>query len=158
AAGARSPRRRPRRAALGPGARGSDAVRRADAPGGGCPAVSAPARAGAGTGTDPPDARRRRPTTRRGSGMKPVRGGILSTAAIGTRKVIPGMLKSREFEVAAIASRDADRAREAATELGIAKSYGSYEALLADPTIDAVYNPLPNHLHVPWSEAAARAG
>jgi predicted dehydrogenase len=90
--------------------------------------------------------------------MKPVRWGILSTAPIGTRKVIPGMLKSAELEVAAIASRDAGRAEAAAAELGIPKAYGSYEALLADPSIEAIYNPLPNHLHVPWTEAAARAG
>jgi predicted dehydrogenase len=90
--------------------------------------------------------------------MKPVRWGILSTASIATRKVIPGMLKSAELEVAAIASRDAGRAEAAAAELGIPRAYGSYEALLADPSIEAIYNPLPNHLHVPWTEAAARAG
>ncbi|MEP7274758.1 MAG: Gfo/Idh/MocA family oxidoreductase [Betaproteobacteria bacterium] len=89
---------------------------------------------------------------------KRVRWGILSTALIGTARAIPGMLKSREFDVAAIASRDLAKATEAATTLGIPLAYGSYEALLADPSIDAVYNPLPNHLHVPMTLAAARAG
>lgn len=87
-----------------------------------------------------------------------VRWGILSAAAIGVKKVIPAMQKSTELEVVALASRDADRARETALELGISKHYGSYEELLEDPQIDAIYNPLPNHLHVPWSIKAAEAG
>ena len=74
------------------------------------------------------------------------------------KKVIPGMQKSKFCEVAAIASRDLRRAEEAARSLGIAKAYGSYEELLADPQIDAIYNPLPNQLHVPWSIKAAEAG
>jgi predicted dehydrogenase len=90
--------------------------------------------------------------------MTPVRWGILSTALIGTQKVIPGMLKSKTLEVAAIASRDLGRAQAVAAGLGIAKAYGSYEALLADPSIEAIYNPLPNHLHVPLTLAAAQAG
>ncbi len=90
--------------------------------------------------------------------MKPVKWGIISTANIGLEKVIPGMLKSRELEIVAISSRNLKRARQAAMELGIAKSYGSYEEMLADPEIEAVYNPLPNHLHVPLTLAAARAG
>ena len=90
--------------------------------------------------------------------MTPVRWGILSTANIGTKKVIPGMLKSSQLEVAAIASREPDKARKAAADLGIPVAYGSYEALLADPSIEAVYNPLPNHLHVPLTLAAAGAG
>lgn len=90
--------------------------------------------------------------------MKPVKWGIISTAEIGMAKVIPGMLKSRELEVVAISSRNLKRARQAAMDLGIAKSYGSYEEMLADPEIEAVYNPLPNHLHVPLTLAAARAG
>lgn len=90
--------------------------------------------------------------------MKPVKWGIISTADIGMAKVIPGMLKSRELEVVAIASRNLKRAKEAASQLGIPKAYGSYEAMLADPEIEAVYNPLPNHLHVPLTLAAARAG
>jgi predicted dehydrogenase len=87
-----------------------------------------------------------------------IRWGIISTALIGTKKVIPGMQRSQRGTVAAIASRDLARAKAAAAELGIAKAYGSYEELLADPDIDAVYNPLPNNLHVPWAVAAARAG
>ena len=90
--------------------------------------------------------------------MKPVRWGILSTANIGVEKVIPGMLKSKDIEIVAIASRDKRRAAAAAKKLGIAHSYGSYEELLADPTIEAIYNPLPNHLHVPLTLMAAKAG
>jgi predicted dehydrogenase len=90
--------------------------------------------------------------------MKPVKWGIISTANIGVAKVIPGMLKSAELEIVAISSRNLKKAREAAMELGIPKSYGSYEEMLADPEIEAVYNPLPNHLHVPLTLAAARAG
>lgn len=87
-----------------------------------------------------------------------VRWGVLGVAAIATKKVIPGMQKSQRTEVAGIASRDLGRARDAAQRLGIPKAYGSYEELLADPEIDAIYNPLPNHLHVPWTERAAEAG
>ena len=90
--------------------------------------------------------------------MEPVRWGILSTASISTAKVIPAMLKSQHLTVAAIASRGLPRAQEAAATLGIPKAYGSYEALLADPSIEAIYNPLPNHLHVELTLAAARAG
>ncbi|MAG93553.1 MAG: NAD-binding protein [Planctomycetaceae bacterium] len=87
-----------------------------------------------------------------------IRWGVLSTAAIGTQKVLPAMQTSRWCEVAAIASRNVDRAQAAARELGIARAHGSYEELLADETLDAVYNPLPNHLHVPWSIRALEAG
>ena len=87
-----------------------------------------------------------------------VRWGVLSTAAIGVKKVIPGMQRGEWSEVTAIASRDRRRAEEAARTLGIAKAYGSYEELLADPQIEAIYNPLPNQLHVPWSIKAAEAG
>src|SRR5690625_6383089 len=80
-----------------------------------------------------------------------VRFGIISTANIGTEKVIPAMQRGRLTEVTAIASRDIDRECSTADRLGIPKAYGSYEELLADPNIDAVYNPLPNHLHVPVS-------
>src|SRR6266850_2612679 len=90
--------------------------------------------------------------------MTPVRWGILSTARIGTERVIPGMLKSKMLEVAGIASRDLGKAESAAAALGITKAYGSYEAMLADPSIEAIYNPLPNHLHVPMTLAAAQAG
>jgi predicted dehydrogenase len=87
-----------------------------------------------------------------------VRWGILSTAAIAVRKVIPAMQKSEWIEVSAIASRDRRKAEEVSRALGIPKAYGSYEELLADPQIEAIYNPLPNHLHVPWSIKAAEAG
>ena len=89
---------------------------------------------------------------------KKVRWGILSTANIGMQKVTPAIQKSAHSEVVAIASRDLGKARAAADRLGIAKAYGSYEELFADPDIDAIYNPLPNHLHVPMTVAAARAG
>ncbi len=87
-----------------------------------------------------------------------VRWGVLGVASIATRKVIPAMQKGQYAQIAAIASRDADKAKQAAANLGIPKAYGSYEELLADPEIDAIYNPLPNHLHVPWSIRAAEAG
>ena len=87
-----------------------------------------------------------------------VRWGVLGVASIAVRKVIPGMQKGQLSEVAAIASRDLQKAKRAAQELGIAKAYGSYEELLADREIEAIYNPLPNHLHVPWSIKAAEAG
>jgi predicted dehydrogenase len=90
--------------------------------------------------------------------MKPVKWGIISTANIGVAKVIPGMMKSKELEIVAISSRDEKTAKEWAGKLGIPKAYGSYEAMLADPEIEAVYNPLPNHLHVPLTLAAAKAG
>jgi len=90
--------------------------------------------------------------------MKKVRWGVLGAASIAVRKVIPGMQKGAYSEVTAIASRDKKKADEAAAKLGIAKAYGSYEELLRDGEIDAVYNPLPNHLHVPWSVNAAEAG
>jgi predicted dehydrogenase len=89
---------------------------------------------------------------------KKVRWGILSTAGIAVRKAIPGMQKSDRVEVTAIASRDRSKAEDAARVLGIPKAYGSYEELLADPEIEAIYNPLPNQLHVPWSIKAAEAG
>ncbi|PYI53173.1 Gfo/Idh/MocA family protein [Paenibacillus flagellatus] len=87
-----------------------------------------------------------------------VRWGVLGCAGIAVRSVIPGIRASRTGEVAAIASRDAAKAKETAEKLGIPKSYGSYEELLADPEIDAVYIPLPNHLHKPWTIRAAQAG
>ncbi len=89
---------------------------------------------------------------------KKVRWGILSTANIGRQKVIPAIQKSAHSEVVAISSRDEKSARAAADELGIEKAYGSYEALIADPDIDAIYNPLPNHLHVELTLAANAAG
>ena len=90
--------------------------------------------------------------------MTKLRFGILSTADIARKKVIPGMRTASRVEVVAIASRDADRARLVADELGIPRAHGSYEALFADPEVDAVYIPLPNHLHMDWTIAAARAG
>lgn len=90
--------------------------------------------------------------------MNKIRWGILSTAKIGTEQVIPAMQAGEYCEIAAIASRDLDKAQEAARRLGIPKAYGSYEDLLADPEVDAIYNPLPNHLHVPWSIKALDAG
>jgi len=90
--------------------------------------------------------------------MTKMRWGVLGAARIATVKVIPGMQRSEECEITAIASRSADKADEAARALNIPKAYGSYEEMLADPDIDAVYNPLPNHLHVPWSIRAAEAG
>lgn len=89
---------------------------------------------------------------------KPLRWGVLSTAAIGLKKVIPAMQRGEHTEVTAIASRDLGNARRAASALNIPKAYGSYEELLRDPEIDAIYNPLPNHLHVPWTAKAAQAG
>ncbi len=90
--------------------------------------------------------------------MNKVVWGILSTAKIGVEKVIPGMQKSALCEIRAIASRSDSSARLAAKNLRIPKAYGSYEALLADPEIEAIYNPLPNHLHVPLTLKAAQAG
>lgn len=90
--------------------------------------------------------------------MRKVRWGVLGAAKIAVEKVIPAMQRSEIAEVVAIASRDEARARSAAASLGMAKAYGSYEALLADPDVDAVYNPLPNHLHRPWTIAAAEQG
>ena len=90
--------------------------------------------------------------------MRKVRWGQISTADIGLRKVLPGMKNSKHAEIVAICSRDVDAARKAAKQLKIPKAYGSYQELLADPEIDAVYNPLPNHLHVPWSIKALEAG
>ena len=84
--------------------------------------------------------------------------GVLSTANIGLKKVIPAMQQGELTSVTAIASRDIAKARETAKVLGIPKAYGSYEELLADPEIDAIYNPLPNQLHVPLSVKAAEAG
>ncbi|MGI8785739.1 MAG: Gfo/Idh/MocA family protein [Acidobacteriota bacterium] len=90
--------------------------------------------------------------------MDPVRWGVLGVANIAVKKVIPAMQQGRYSKVAAIASRDGGKAEEAARRLGIARAYGSYEELLADPEIEAIYNPLPNHLHVAWSIRAAEAG
>jgi predicted dehydrogenase len=87
-----------------------------------------------------------------------VRWGILSTARIGWEKVIPAMQQGEMCSIDAIASRNVDSAKSWAAKLGIARAYGSYEDLLADPQIEAIYNPLPNDLHVEWTLKAARAG
>lgn len=87
-----------------------------------------------------------------------VRWGILGTASIALTKVIPAMQRSPWCEIARIASRELAHAKKAADALNIPKAYGSYEELLADETVEAVYNPLPNHLHVPWTIKAAEAG
>lgn len=91
-------------------------------------------------------------------GLTELRWGILSTADIGRQKVIPAIQKARRCLVVAIASREPGRARQVADELSIATAHGSYEALLADPDVDAVYIPLPNHLHLEWTLKAAAAG
>ncbi|WP_331345898.1 Gfo/Idh/MocA family oxidoreductase [Cellvibrio sp. UBA7661] len=90
--------------------------------------------------------------------MQKLRWGVLSTAKIGREKVIPALQASQHNEVVAICSRDLQNARATADSLGIAQAYGSYEDMLADPQIDAIYNPLPNHLHVDWSIKALQAG
>jgi len=90
--------------------------------------------------------------------QRKVKWGVLGVANIAVKKVIPGMQQGEWSEITGIASRDLKKAQEAARSLGIAKAYGSYEELLADPEIEAIYNPLPNHLHVPWSIKAAEAG
>lgn len=88
----------------------------------------------------------------------PIRWGILGAANIAVKLVVPAMQQSAGTRIAAIASRTLAKAQAAARELGIPTAYGSYEALIADPDIDAIYNPLPNHLHVPWTIKAAEAG
>lgn len=90
--------------------------------------------------------------------MSKVRWGIISTAKIGMEKVIPAMQQSQYCDITAIASRDLNKAKSASQKLGIPKAYGSYEELFQDPDIDAVYNPTPNHLHVPLSIQALEAG
>lgn len=90
--------------------------------------------------------------------MQKLRWGVLSTAKIGREKVIPALQQSAHNQVVAICSRDLASARAAADSLGIERAYGNYHELLADPNIDAIYNPLPNHLHVDWSIKALEAG
>jgi len=86
-----------------------------------------------------------------------VKWGVMGVASIALRKVIPGMRGGEWTEIVALASRDMKRAQQAADALQIPRAYGSYEELLADPQIEAVYIPLPNHLHVPWTIKAAEA-
>jgi len=90
--------------------------------------------------------------------MRKVRWGILSTANIGRKRVVPAMQLASNGVVTAVASRDQSKAQAFADELGIPKAYGSYEELIADPDIDAIYNPLPNSLHHEWSVKCAEAG
>lgn len=89
---------------------------------------------------------------------KRIRWGILSTSKFARTKVLPALARCERLEVAALASRDAEKAKQVCKEFSIPTAYDSYEALLADPTIDVIYNPLPNHLHVPWTIRAAQAG
>ncbi|MGI0014627.1 MAG: Gfo/Idh/MocA family oxidoreductase, partial [Nitrososphaera sp.] len=81
--------------------------------------------------------------------MRKIRWGILSTARIGLQKVIPAMQQGKHCDIIAMASRNLAAAKQAAAQLGIPKVYGAYEELLADPEIEAIYNPTANHLHVP---------
>ncbi|HJR61225.1 MAG TPA: Gfo/Idh/MocA family oxidoreductase [Vicinamibacterales bacterium] len=90
--------------------------------------------------------------------MNKIRWGVLGVAKIATAKVIPAMQAAAHCRIVAIASRDGARAARAAADLGIPRAHASYQALLADPDVDAVYIPLPNHLHVPWTAKAAEAG
>lgn len=90
--------------------------------------------------------------------MNKVKWGILSTSKFAQNKVIPAMLKSSHTELIAVASRDLARAQAEAQHFGLPKAYGSYEELLADPEIQVVYNPMPNHQHVPWTIKALAAG
>ena len=90
--------------------------------------------------------------------MKPVRWGVLSTSSFAEEKFLPGLRKSSLIDVAAVASRDLPRATAYAKRNNIATAYGSYEELLADPTIEVIYNPLPNNLHVEWTRKSAEAG
>jgi predicted dehydrogenase len=90
--------------------------------------------------------------------MERISWGVLSTAKIGLRKVIPALQKGNYSEVTAIASRDFEKAQQATKKLGIPKAYGSYEELLADDEIEAVYIPLPNHLHIEWTIKSLEAG
>jgi predicted dehydrogenase len=90
--------------------------------------------------------------------IRKVQWGVLGAANIAVRKVIPAMQNSEWCEVTALGSRGLEKAKRFAQELGISKTYGSYDELIADHDIEAVYIPLPNHLHVPWSIRAAEAG
>lgn len=90
--------------------------------------------------------------------MSKIRWGVLSTSKFAQNKIIPAVKHCQHAEISAIASRNLDSAQEVATRLGISTAYGSYEELLADANIDAIYNPMPNHLHVDWSIKALQAG
>src|SRR5437870_5645586 len=89
--------------------------------------------------------------------MGKLRWGVLGTSNFARNKILPALQHCRHAEFAAIASRNPVRAQSVADQFGIGKAHGSYEELLADPSIDVIYNPLPNHLHVPWSIKAIEA-
>jgi predicted dehydrogenase len=90
--------------------------------------------------------------------MTMLRWGILSSSSFAVEHIIPALLQCEHLELVALSSRDADTAQQLATKFGIARAHGSYQELVDDPEIDVIYNPLPNHLHVPWSIKAMRAG
>jgi predicted dehydrogenase len=90
--------------------------------------------------------------------MRKIQWGVLSTANIGIKRVIPAILSGTRGAVAAIASRNPSSAAEIAARFAIPRSYGNYQALLDDPEVEAIYNPLPNHLHVEWTVRALEAG
>ena len=90
--------------------------------------------------------------------IQKVKWGILGVANIAVKKVIPAMQLGEWSEITAISSRDLAKAQAAAQQLNILKAYGSYDELLADREIEAIYNPLPNNLHVEWTIKAAHAG
>ena len=103
-------------------------------------------------------ARGRAAISAEGKQLRKVKWGVIGVAKIATEKVIPAMQRGEVSEIAAIASRDLGKAQAAAKKLGIPRAYGSYEELLADPEIEAIYNPLPNEEHVPWTLRALAAG
>ncbi|HKY36771.1 MAG TPA: Gfo/Idh/MocA family oxidoreductase [Polyangiaceae bacterium] len=92
------------------------------------------------------------------SGGKPVRWGVLGASHFALMAAIPGMKKAPLVDVQAVASRSLDKAKQFAASAGVPRALGSYEELVADPEIEAIYNPLPNNMHVPWSIKAAQAG
>ena len=106
--------------------------------------------------TSPAAAERPRDPKQSNETLAPVRWGVLGASNFALKVSLPGMKRGPLTQLAALASRDIGKARAAARSLGIPKAYGSYEELLADPDIEAIYNPLPNHLHVPWSRARSR--
>jgi predicted dehydrogenase len=93
-----------------------------------------------------------------GDSQKRVRFGILGTGLIAQNHFIPALQGAERCDLVGIASRSMVKATEVAAAFSIPRAYGSYEELLADPEIDAVYLPLPNDLHVPWTKRAANAG
>jgi predicted dehydrogenase len=90
--------------------------------------------------------------------MRKIRWGILGTASIAYRRAVPALQSTPNAEVVAVASRSLEKAQKFATERGIAQAFGSYEALLASPAVDAIYIPLPNSEHATWALRCAEAG